>query len=68
MVPKTTVKRKAAATAQGHASADIRKTQRVSSESVESLPTDSETAPSLNASPGVEEMPATDGAIVAGPS
>ena len=49
MAPKARVKRKAAAATQ--ASADIRKKQKVSSESVESLPTGSETAPISIASP-----------------
>ena len=66
MAPKPRVKRKAAAATQ--ASANIRKKQKVSSESVESLPTGSETAPISIPSPGVEETPAIDGASVAGPS
>ena len=62
MAPKTRVKRKATAAAQ--AFANMRKKQRVSLESEESLPTGSETALSLIASPGVEETPAIDVASV----
>ena len=66
MAPKKRVKRKVQAAAQ--ASANTRKKQRVSLDSVESLPTDSEIAPSSIGSLLEGETPATDGGSVAGPS
>ena len=62
VAPKTRVKRKAAAASL--AAADIRKKQKVSLESVESLPTGSETTPS---SINLPEIPAI-GVTVAAPS
>ena len=69
MAPKTRVKRKVQAA--GQASANTRKKQRVSLDSVETLPTNSEIVPSLIGSrlPIVEgETPATDVGSIAGPS
>ena len=69
MAPKSRVKRKAEAASQ--ASANTRKNQRVSLDSVDSLPTHSEIAPSSigSRSPAVEgETAVIAGECVAGPS
>ena len=63
MAPKTRVKRKASAA--GIASAESKKKQRVSLESVDSTPKGGETVPSLIATPGVEETPTTDEVLLA---
>ena len=65
MAPKSRVRKRTATASQQ--SADVRKKQRVSSESGEATPTSVETRPSSTAS-GLEEMPAIDVASVAGPS
>ena len=65
MVPKSRVRKKTSEA--GLQSADLRKKQRVSSESGEATPTSVETLPSSTAS-GLEETPAIDVASVAGPS
>ena len=65
MAPKSRVRKKTSEA--GLQSADLRKKQRVSSESGEATPTSVETLPSSTAS-GLEETPAIDVASVAGPS
>ena len=65
MAPKSRVRKRTATASQQ--SADLRKKQRVSSESGEATPTSVETLPSSTAS-GLEETPAIDVASVAGPS
>ena len=65
MAPKSRVRKKTSEA--GLQSADLRKKQRVSSESGEATSTSVETLPSSTAS-GLEETPAIDVASVAGPS
>ena len=66
MAPKTRLKRKAMTAARF--SATSRKKQRISLESVTSLPASSETMPSVTVLPGAEEPAVLEGTSVTGPN